>query len=135
VLLVLPLPRRCFLPVDAMLWGAGGLITVISALVALIYNRVNVDIKGVGVDVEDAFVKCDQLAGSMQTRCELIGNELATIKMQLAQFAQVNVSVSQELDKIEVDIKNLSDRFIKLSAEHSLCFSEYQDDHKKESHR
>lgn len=112
---------------SAEVWAAlGACITVIFALVALLYKRINDDIKDVATDIEAAAANCDELDKAMQDRCVSINTEITQIKTTMAQYATHQVLTNTEFTNLETEIRQMEARLIKMETEHALCFGAYQ---------
>lgn len=123
---------------SAEVWALlGACVAAIIALVALLYKRINDDIKDVAQDIETNANTCDVLDKAMQDRCVAVDKlihdhytalhaEIAQIKTTMAQFATHQVMTNTEFSNLEEDIKRINDRLIKMETEHALCFGAYQ---------
>ena len=123
---------------SAEVWGfLGACVTIIITLVALLYNRINNDIKDVAQDVETTEGSCDALDKAMQDRCVIVDKlihdhythiqtELTHIKTSMAQFATHQVMTNTEFSNLEADLKRINDRLIRMETEHELCFGAYK---------
>ncbi|MBV5327110.1 MAG: hypothetical protein JZU65_05645 [Chlorobium sp.] len=103
-------------PVD--LWTAlGASVTMIAGLVTYIWTRQNNDIKGISDDVKLAHSRLDLGIGEFSD----IGEQLVKIGEQLKALEKEDLYESQEMDRLDLDIKLLNNRLLVLETEHKNC--------------
>lgn len=92
-------------------WTAlGGSVTLVVGLVTVLWNRQNNDIK-------DHATKLD----TGQQAFNGIGEQFVKIGEQLKALEKEDVYEGEELDRLEVDIKDLTKRLLILETEHKNC--------------
>lgn len=83
---------------------------IIGTLISVLYYRLNKDISAHDKKLEDgnkAFVE--------------IGNRLVALGEKIANLQTADVFINEELDRIDLDIKDLTSRLIVLETEHNNC--------------
>lgn len=103
-------------------WAAlGALLTALTLVVGVLYQRINTDIKGVEQSVkdleDDVFTEINQIKRDLNE----IGGRLSVIGQQIAQFATSATFSNEELDRLEADIKDLNRRLLTIEIEHLHC--------------
>lgn len=92
-------------------WTAlGGGVTLIIGLVSLLWDRQNSDIK-------DHAAKLD----SGQKAFSGIGEQFVKIGEQLKALEKEDAYECEELDRLELDLKDLTSRLLVLETEHKSC--------------
>lgn len=104
-------PQTIAAAFPAEVWTAlGGVTTLAIGLVTVLWNRQNNDIK-------DHTVKLD----SGQQAFNGIGEKFVKIGEQLKSLEKEDAYESEELDRLELDIKDLTKRLLILEIEHKNC--------------
>ena len=96
----------------AEIWGAlGGATTLIIGLVTVLWNRQNSDIKAHDIKLD---------AG--QAAFSGIGEKLVKIGEQIKALELEDSYEGEELDRLELDIKDLNKRLLIIETEHKHCY-------------
>ena len=92
-------------------WAAlGATVTIIIGLVTVLYNRLNADIRAHEIKLEAGVKAFSEISGKL----EKISEQIRTIKERCG-------FVDEELDRLDLEIRNLLHDFTVLKTEHDGC--------------
>lgn len=92
-------------------WAAlGASVSLIFTLVAVLYNRLNEDRKADSLRLDNG-----------QATFSEIGKQLAVISEQMISLGKGTAFTDEEIDRLELDIKQLNNRLTVIETEHKGC--------------